>query len=288
VGGVAACVAPRSKSAVAAAPTPVARPSAMELRAKADEAYKQKSYLECARLLEEAEALDSSDNGLASLNAACCFALGKDVEHAFLALDHALAHGFRDVSGIKVDGDLASLHPDPRWPAAIQRAQANLDASLKGSNPVLTHLFEEDQADRKGDPAKINWKVVTPRDAERRGRVQEILDRGEAKVSVDFYHAAMVFQHGHVVADFATAYRLALRAVELDEHNSSAKWLAAAAKDRELMNSGKPQLYGTQFVLENGRWKLYEVDPSISDAERAKWHVPTLAEAKNRADQMNR
>jgi hypothetical protein len=260
----------------------------MELRAKADEAYKHKSYLECGQLLEEAEALDSSDNGLASINAACCFALGNDVEHAFVALDHALAHGYRDVSGIQVDADLASLHPDPRWPAAIRRAQANLEASLKGSNPVLTRLFEEDQADRKGDPAKIDWKVVTPRDEERRARVQAILDRSEAKVSVDFYHAAMIFQHGHAVADFATAHRLALRAVELDDHNASARWLAAAAKDRELMNSGKPQLYGTQFVRESGRWKLYEVDPSVSDAERAKWHVPTLSEAKNRAEQMNK
>jgi hypothetical protein len=64
--------------------------------------------------------------------------------------------------------------------------------------------------------------------------------------------------------------------------------LAAAAKDRFLMHSGKPQLYGTQFVLEGETWVLYEVDPSITDEERARWGVPPLAEARRSAEEMNR
>ena len=64
--------------------------------------------------------------------------------------------------------------------------------------------------------------------------------------------------------------------------------MAAATKDRFLMSSGKPQLYGTQFRKIDGVWKLHEVDPNVTDEERAKWNVPPLTEAKSRAVQMNK
>jgi hypothetical protein len=52
------------------------------------------------------------------------------------------------------------------------------------------------------------------------------------------------------------------------------------------MTGGLPQKYGTQYRFANGRWILYEVDPAISDEERARWDVPPLAEALRRADEM--
>src|SRR5262249_9166116 len=97
----------------------------------------------------------------------------------------------------------------------------------------------------------------------------------------------MVFQHGNDVADYQLSNQLALKAAELDPTNKKARWLAAASKDRELMNLGKPQLYGTQFRTENGKWVLYDVDPSITDEERANWNVPPLEQAKKRAEAMN-
>ena len=63
--------------------------------------------------------------------------------------------------------------------------------------------------------------------------------------------------------------------------------LAAASKDRSLMWQGKPQLYGTQFKKVDGRWILWEVDPSITDEERAKWNVPPLAEQKKKLETLN-
>lgn len=37
----------------------------------------------------------------------------------------------------------------------------------------------------------------------------------------------------------------------------------------------------------DGKWILWEVDPSITDEERARWDVPPLAAAKARVKQMN-
>jgi hypothetical protein len=151
----------------------------------------------------------------------------------------------------------------------------------------LARLFQEDQADRAGGFAQVQWPVMSKRDAQRRRRVREILDDGGARSSDDFFHAAMIFQHGETAADYQLARSLAMEAIQLDPKNQEARWLAAAARDRELMNLGKPQLYGTQFRREGARWVLYRVDPTMTDEERARWNVPPLESARQRAEQMS-
>lgn len=156
------------------------------------------------------------------------------------------------------------------------------------NNPELERLYKEDQADREHGPnANIDWQAVSKRDTERRARVREIVDKGGATTSTDYYHAAMVYQHGTEVPEYDEAHRLAMKAVELDPENKAAKWLAAASKDRSLMWQGKPQLYGTQFKKVDDKWVLWDVDPSITDEERAKWNVPPLAEQRKRLETLN-
>ncbi|WP_163869333.1 DUF6624 domain-containing protein [Myxococcus eversor] len=137
------------------------------------------------------------------------------------------------------------------------------------------------------DLTKLDWKTVSARDEARRARVQQILDAGGAKVGLDYFHAAMVFQHGMEVANYQRSHALAVKAAELDPTLKHARWLAAASKDRELMHLGKPQLYGTQFRVVEGKWELHAVDPSITDEERAKWNVPPLEEARKKVETMN-
>lgn len=156
------------------------------------------------------------------------------------------------------------------------------------NNPELERLYNEDQADREHGPnADVDWQAVSKRDAERRARVHEIVEKGGATTSTDYHHAAMVYQHGTEVPDYDEAHRLAMKAVELDPENGKARWLAAAAKDRSLMWQGKPQLYGTQFKKVDDRWVLWEVDPTTTDEERAKWHVPPLAEQRKKLETLN-
>jgi hypothetical protein len=145
----------------------------------------------------------------------------------------------------------------------------------------LHALYEEDQADRRGElPADLHR-----RDERRRRRVEQLLAQGAVTDPDDLFCAAMVFQHGNDRAHYRRAHELARRAAELGS-TRPARWLAAAAWDRWLMAGGLPQQYGTQYRSVGGRWVLYQVDPATSDEERARWDVPPLAEALRRAEQM--
>jgi len=177
------------------------------------------------------------------------------------------------------------------WAATLLYAgEEARELSTKGSvNAELLELYEQDQADRSAaNYDEIDWSEVGPRDRERRKRVREIVVAGDVHVADDYFHAAMVFQHGEQPEDFKQAHEWAVRAVELDPDHDSAKWLAAATEDRYLMNTGKPQKYGTQFRRDkDGPWYLYEVDPSVTDEQRKEWNVPPLSEALARVDEMN-
>jgi len=60
-----------------------------------------------------------------------------------------------------------------------------------------------------------------------------------------------------------------------------AKWLAAAALDRYLINAGKAQIFGTQYQMEKDRWMDQPLDGTLlSDSLRADFNVPSLADAK--------
>jgi hypothetical protein len=61
-------------------------------------------------------------------------------------------------------------------------------------------------------------------------------------------------------------------------------WLAAAALDRWLMYQGKPQKYGANFDPDGKRWRLWDVDPTTTDAGHAANHVPSLQEQLKQAE----
>lgn len=171
---------------------------------------------------------------------------------------------------------------------ALAAAAHAFEEPATKDNAELARLYTEDQKDREQGPnANIDWPAVSKRDGERRERVRQIVAEGGATTSTDYYNAAMIYQHGSEIPDYDEAHRLALKAVELDPANKSARWLAAAAKDRSLMWQGKPQLYGTQFKKVDGRWILWEVDPAITDEERARWNVPPLEEQRKKLETLN-
>lgn len=261
--------------------------SYFDLQEEAKAASENEEWQQCVNKYEDAAAATTfTTNQMPSYyNAACCAAVSGQADAAFRLLEQAVATGFDNTAHLAKDDDLVTLHSDSRWEPLLEKAAALAEQQWATHNPELVEVFYADQADRQsGDPTDI-----FKRDAERRQKVAAILDAGGAKVGQDYYHAAMIFQHGNEVADIERAHELANKGLELDPNNGKIAWLVAATLDRALMKKGEPQRYGTQFSLDpqTETWILYPWDPAVTDAERAALNVPPLRVAQQRAEQMN-
>ena len=148
-------------------------------------------------------------------------------------------------------------------------AQIQSEEKLSGSNSELAAIYEADQADRQSRP--IDWKVVSQRDSLRRAAVGELLLDQQVKTADDFYHAALVFQHGRSPESFLLANMLSREAARLDSSSAQARRMIGMTHDRYLWSIGLPQVYGTQSrTTEDGLWTFEPFDPdAVTDEERA-------------------
>lgn len=259
------------------------------LFSQAAAAYEGQDWPRCAELFASAAkaAVHDRQAARALFAAAACSTAAGNKDAAFGHLDKAAEKGYRDLDRATNNPQLEPLRSDPRWKTFLTGVEARNEAHRKTVNAELERLYTEDQADRAAGADKIDWEVVSKRDAARQARVKQILAEGGAKAADDYFHAAMVFQHGSTDEEIGKAHELSLKAAELDPTHPTARWLAAASKDRLLMRQGKPQLYGTQFKKVDGKWILWDVDPSVTDEQRAEWDVPPLEVAKKRLEEMN-
>jgi hypothetical protein len=166
------------------------------------------------------------------------------------------------------------------------RAQASANQSLK-DNEELKRLHDEDQSDRA--PTDVDWAIVSPRDKARLSRVKELYLQNRLQTASDYYHGAMILQHGDAPEDFLLAHEFCVIAISKGKNDKEAKWLAASSEDRFLMNIGRPQRFGTQFHSEgNGPYKLYTVDSGVTDETRRDMGVHSLAEARAHEAELNK
>jgi hypothetical protein len=253
--------------------------------AAANSLYEAGDYAASAREFAQAFELQSG-NVLHWYNAACSWSLAGNTDRALAALEGALKRGYHDLGLLNTDEDLEPLRQDPRWETVVTKCSEAREAYMTSIHAELLEMFEADQADRRGE---IDWEEVAPRDEARRARAMELVEAGKLKARDDLVHAAFIFQHGADSTSYRMAHELAMKAVALDSTYMSARWIAAAAKDRYLQSIGLPQIYGTQFLLVDGTWTLEPIDTTVvSDAERARWGVPPLARQRARAAKMNR
>ncbi len=155
-------------------------------------------------------------------------------------------------------------------------------------NQELQTLLRADQDERINHPevGTPEYLALRERDAARRKRLQKIVASEELEELEDYYNAAWILNHGETIEEIWQAHLLAKKAAELGLRR--ARWLAAATYDRWLMYQSKPQKYGTQIVPDGKRQRIWDVDPRTSDAERAEWDVPSLAEMEKRAEEVTR
>lgn len=143
-------------------------------------------------------------------------------------------------------------------------------------NLELKQLCDQDQQDR------TNWEELrndglldkmVDRDRERRQRVKKMIESDLIIDADDYYHAALVFQHGEEPEDYLLANELAKKSMNMGLEK--AKWLVAATWDRYLLAKGEHfQKYGTQYwINDDGEEEQRPVDPNTTDAERAEFNV---------------
>ncbi|NPC81121.1 hypothetical protein HPC49_23200, partial [Pyxidicoccus fallax] len=274
----AAAAAPATAAAELPHMDPPAKPMpAWEVVKRADRLMGESKHAEA--LAAYKQALDAGNMGTrTAYSAACAAALLGQKQEALRLLALAEKHGFRNAKWMQQDEDLVSLRGEPAFTAMVQRLPT-LPPPHAAQNAELQRLFDEDQADRSPPPSgPEGWKVVSERDAQRRARVKELMAQDALKNGGDHLAAAFIFQHGHAQEDFAMARQLGAEAAK--RGHPVGMWIAAAAWDRWLMNAGKPQRFGTQYQFDpqTKQPKLYPVDPSVSDEERARWGFPPLAE----------
>jgi len=145
---------------------------------------------------------------------------------------------------------------------AIAEGDASSDYSPCLSSPAvqearskeLQELAAQDQKERLDliekhvDLDAIAWKEVFKNDLQRRKRVAEIFAEGCFKYASDYVAAALIYQHGAVPDHFYQTFIWGKRAVEL---GAGEKDLVALGLDRYLINTGRKQLFGTQFKFIN-------------------------------------
>ncbi|MBI5210901.1 MAG: hypothetical protein HY927_13110 [Elusimicrobia bacterium] len=147
------------------------------------------------------------------------------------------------------------------------------------SNHRLHESYLGDQKDREdvySSPAKVDDLMA--RDKLRRESVYEMITQGQVRTPADFYHAAVILQHGSEARDYLTAHRMAVLSA-IGGHQP-ARWLLAATLDRYLMAVGQAQVYGTQFEYDEGanryRLKLPIEESSVLPSEKDILDVPSV------------
>lgn len=210
------------------------------------------------------------------------FSNGKDEVNAMP--NHAVK-----VSLVVVMLSLVSISTVPMLISRSVRAEASANQSLK-DNEELKRLHDEDQSDRIPPDAKdIDWAIVSPRDKARLSRVKELYHQNRLQTASDYYHSAMILQHGDAPEDFLLAHEFCVLAIIKGKNDKDTRWLAAGSEDRFLMNIGRPQRFGTQFRSEgNGPYKLYTVDSGVTDEARREMGVHSLAEARAHEVELNK
>lgn len=264
---------------------------------KADSFYKAKEYKKSVQNYKEAFKLEQK-NGLDFYNAGCAAALSGDKKLAFKWLNAALINGWSNISHLKIDTDLRSLHTDKKWnklvldmQSIIDKKEANYDKPLRAQ---LLAIYKDDQPIRQqyisaqkefGPESKqvdSLGRIMIYKDSINVDKVTKILDEngwvGVDKVGVQANQTLfLVIQH----ADLETQQKylpLMREAVKIGNAIGSA---LALLEDRVALGEGKRQIYGSQIGYD-GQQKINYVlpldDPDNVDKRRAEVGLGSLSE----------
>ncbi|GEM_PF-615982 len=176
----------------------------------------------------------------------------------------------------------------PPWLGAKATATSTTVPSMEEDLQELARLYQADQDVRLKKPLDSdNIKTLIEQDRQRRVRVKEWVSAGALKTANDYFHAAMIMQHGEEPEDFMLAHELAT--VAGFKGNKTGRWLSAASWDRLLQRLGRGQRFGTQSCRTVDKpWTMEPLDTGLPDSVRREYDVPTLEESRRRLEERNR
>lgn len=257
------------------------------------------NFRQAGELAEQAFALPGAQIGAGSYyNAACSWARAGEPNNAFRDLNRATAAGWDNLSQLKTDTDLASLHADKRWPQLLKKVEATV-ARLERTQNVplkreLAAIHESDQGPRRVmGPMQQRYKAGAPQldslyeqmklhDTQNEARVKAIIAQygwpGKSLVGASGSSTAfLVLQHSNLatIQEYLPLIRQAAAKGEL------AKSELALMEDRVLIFQHEPQVYGSQvrFNEAAGKMEFYPIqDEAHVDERRATMGLGSLAD----------
>ena len=169
-------------------------------------------------------------------------------------------------------------------PAVATDWEANRLYTLQDTDEApsaeMRRIFDADQAIRRSPDWNRKEKLdeILKQESERHAATARLLATGGLHTGQDYEEAAFIFQHGATADDYLLAHTLALAAMA--KGDASGAWIAAATLDRYLQAIGKPQIYGTQYQVKDGKPAAKEPFQKdlIPDALRHQVGVPAIAD----------
>lgn len=234
----------------------------------------------------EAAIRAGADSSSTFYNAACSSALAGRTDAAFRLLAACIERGWFNVTHMKSDSDLASLHQDERWSRILERcvtAEAEYLKSL--THPELRkELLEMQRVDQEyrstfHDPKKL--AAMGDVDGRNTARMKEIIDRfgfpTRTMVGREGAGAAwLLVQHADADPKFQRRCLDMMSKLPPDEYSRSN---LAYLTDRVRVAEGKPQLYGTQFHTVDGKLVPRPIEDEANlDRRRKEVGLQSMAE----------
>lgn len=245
---------------------------------KASVAFYEGDYEKAAMLkLQSITSKESKDIGVSYYDVACYYSLAGISDKGLKYLILSFEKGYEDIANSLFDVDLENLRKDEKWKETVN---GHLENYFLINNKKIALMYGEDQNARLSHSP--DWTKLEKEDSIRRLHLKELINNNEIKSPHDYFKAAMIMHHSTDPDDSRIAHELALMSLVFEEKHQMAPWLAAATRDRHLMNSGKKQWFGTQglqFLMENSKLGL---DPTKIDTSavvnelRVRWNTPSI------------
>ncbi|MGE5943668.1 MAG: DUF6624 domain-containing protein [Flavobacteriales bacterium] len=232
-------------------------------------------------------------------NAACSWALAKEIDSSFVQLFQVSEKGnYSNYGHITTDSDLEILHSDKRWNIVLdivkvnkERTEANLDKPLIA---ILDTIHQEDQVLRRqvreveekygrdSEQIKAHWKTIGEKDSINLLKIQKILDErgwlGSDVIGSQGNNTLfLVIQHSELQVQ--EKYLPMMR--EAVEKGNARPSSLALLEDRVALGQGKKQIFGSQIGRnpESGEFYVLPLqDPDNVDKRRAEVGLDTLQE----------